>query len=590
MRRMAVRIPVWFSRGAASARAELQRTLLDVSGRLAGLSEATERDFLAVGEKLQAIHHGIREETECLGGLLERSGSEREGCLAQALNEVAQWARQAGDAADCGELLAALAPVARAVTAPVAELQISLRALRVMGIMTRVESARLGSDAAGFEGLAIRADEMAGGIGRKAEDMLGAVGELGGLLDQSSRMVGEMSRLQQAELMRLTGECAAGFGELRREHARAGEFARSAGAARGEVAARIGELVVALQCHDSTRQRLEHIGAALETMAADPFVGGAAAVELQARQLREASQAFAGEFTRIASGLDDLASRAAALSMLARDFAGSDTCAGDGSPALAIEKRFAEAGAQMGRWIASRGSMAEAVGKVDQKCSEMSGFISEIEAVGAQMLWVALNAEIQAARLAASGAVMEAVAQGIRRVAQSACAAAAGAGEALRRLEAAAGALATTLHRDAAGDAGRAGDLAGHIERIVSGLATSGAEHRRLLASLASSGDRLAEETAALRQNMRADRVMAETSADCLASLEGIASRVRGLERSGGGQPPWLSLAQSRYAMHAEREVHASFTAKLAVSPPPSPSARKRAAEESELGANVELF
>lgn len=564
----------WISAWLRQASGKPDRTdgpaaLHQVSRSLAALSEATERDFLAVGEKLEAIHSHFQAETASFGGLLEEIDQKRAGHLGRAFDEVAQWAREAGGAADCGALLAGLGPVARAVNGPVLELGSSLRVLRVMSIMTRVESARLGDEAASFDALAIRADEMAIGIGRKADDILRTVEELCGLLDRAGRTVGEMSRLEQAELAQLAGQCSAGLEELRREHGRAAEAAASVRSACGNVASGIAGLVMGLQCHDSMRQRLEHVRAAIDELAASPVDGEA--VGLQAAQLREAGQTFLAEFGRIAGTLDDLGERASGAARTAREFGGGEEKAGAGDT---VAQLFTEAAAQVDGWIASRLAIAEAVGKVDRKCAEMAGFVSEIEAVGAQMLWVALNAEIQAARLSGSGAVMEAVAQGIRRVSQSACAGAAAAGDALRAVEAGAQRLAAALGDQSGGSTQGAGNVAGRIREIVSQLAATGAEHRRLLQSLAESGERIAGEVAALRQSMAADRVMEQTSAECLASLERIAAESHTAHAPRARRDTgWLHRAQKNYAMHAEREVHAAFAAGRPSPRPPGPAA-----------------
>lgn len=590
MKRAAPWMPAWIvSRTNSAGGADPGESLLEVSRSLASLSEATERDFLVVGEKLQAIEVHFRGETARLSGLLEEIGGQRDRWLGEALEEAAVWAREAGNAVDCGELLAGIAPVARSVNGPVLHLQTSLRTLRVMSIMTRVESARLGVQAAGFEALALRADEMADGVGRKSADILRAVGELCALVEHAGEAVGDIGRRQHAELTRLTGDCSAGLGELRREHTRAAGMADSARAAYCQVSEGINQLVVALQCHDSTRQRLDHVRAALEELAADGCADGGQAIELQAAQLHQASQTFQAEFGKIAAGLDSLAAEAAEVSRLAGEFAGAEGDGGE-SAAGALERRFAEAGAQVEGWIASRLAMAEAVGEVERKCGEITGFVSEIEAVGAEMLWVALNAEIQAARLSVFGAVMEAVAQGIRRVSQAASFAAAAAGEALRGVKAAAGQLEAALGGDFGLDGRRAADVAGRIEHIVAQLASSGAGHRRLMRSLAMSGAQMAQRIAALRKGIGADRTMALTAEDCLASLARIAAQVRRTEGLRNGPIPWLHRAQKKYAMRAEREVHAAFATVPGGSrpdrdPPPAEDALAPRGE-SEFGAN----
>ena len=577
-------------RAAFASHASFADVLGQVSRRLAGLSKATESDFLAVGKKLQDIHAHFASETESLGNLLGEIGGERARQLGHAFEEATDWAREAEQAKDCGERLAGLAIVARAVYTPVADLQSSLRALRVMNIMTRVESARLGDQAAGFESLARRADEMADGIQRKSAEILAAAGELGSLLGGAAQTLGDMSRSQQAGLVRLSGECSAGIAALRGAHERASQMEDSARAACRGVAGGIANLVVALQSHDSTRQRLEHVQAALNDLTASQGGDACMAVELQAAQLHEAREAFLTDFGQIVAGLDQLAAQATAAARQAREFGApggaTEIAAG------AVEQRFAEARVRVAAWIASRRTVAEAAGKVERKCADMAGFVCEIEAAGAQMLWVALNAEIQAARLSASGRVMEAVAQGIRRVAQTACTGAAGAGHALRGVEGKAAELTAALGAGSGSVSLGAGEVVGRIDGIMAQLAAQTDARGRLLESLAQSGERMAAEITALRRSIAADRVMKETVAECLDMLASARPRsTRRVEEARSER--WLRKAETGYAMRAERDVHAAFSA-AAVSRLPAPSNETSgeggALAGSEFGANVELF
>ena len=163
----------------------------------------------------------------------------------------------------------------------------------------------------------------------------------------------------------------------------------------------------------------------------------ASGVALQSAQLREAREAFLAAVGKIKTELEAIGETFAGLAWTARELAGA-------APGVTahfdrdLERHAAGIEQAVAEWVASRRALGEAAGEVDRACASMSGFVAEIESVGQRMLRLALNAQIQAVHLAASGVVMEALAEGIREVSQKASASAAAAGESLREVETAA--------------------------------------------------------------------------------------------------------------------------------------------------------
>ena len=577
-------------------RAKVAAALREVNERLDILTRNSERDFLAVGAKLEDILVRARAKAETLTCATDAVSGQQGQTLADTLDEVARWATQATNSADCGTLLEGLSPVVLAVNAPARSLKHTVRTLRVMGVVTRVESARLGSRASDFAALAGQVGGLAAGIDEKSDVILQAVESMGRLLEETRGTAAQLERRQQAELLRLVAECSIGLQELYSQQERVAAVSQSAQDGYQQVVTVVGDVVVALQVHDSTRQRVEHVRAALaqlvEGVSARPPSAGAEAlsraVELQAAQLREARQVFLDSVARIRAELDRLEETVAGFARLARELSG------DSSPSQAsgVEKHYAAVGSAIAEWAESRRGLASVAAKVSEACARMSGFVSEIENVGLRTLWLALNAEVQAVRLAESGAVMESVAEGIREVSQGASANAAGVGQGLREVEAAVGRVASGLG-DERTAAGQVEAMASRINELGASLHRGNAEGQRMLASIADDGNALSREIAALRQSITVDQVMEQESSACLESLEGAVSQARLAARTSAPEHRSVLIGQvaKTYTMHAEREVHDSFFA--GGSQPSKANAEKTAAcpnAVSELGDNVELF
>ena len=133
-----------------SVRNEAAAVLLNATVQLEELMRTTERDFLAVGGKLDSIATGVRKQAAALEEFSGSLGGEAVESLACGLNEAMRWGRGLGDEAGLSGTLGELLPIAEAVRTPSRDLQGTIRMLRVMSVMTRVEAAHLGSRAAGF--------------------------------------------------------------------------------------------------------------------------------------------------------------------------------------------------------------------------------------------------------------------------------------------------------------------------------------------------------------------------------------------------------------------------------------------------------
>ena len=570
---------------SASRRTEIAGILRAVGRKLSELAQFTERDFLAVGGELESIVTRAGEAVAALAGVAEAVGGERGLALAGALDEVAAWTGQAARCAQCDPLLAHLIGVVRAVGTPLRDLQQAVRTLRVMGVVARVETARLGDRAAGFQALAGEIGDLAAGVEEKAEAILSAIEGLCKLLDQTRRTVAEQERRQQGDLLRLVEACAAGLRDLGTRRERVRKDSQGVETGYREVMRRVGGVVLGVQIHDSTRQRFEHVQEALTRLAAD-FASGAGAAEalmgvaLQEAQLREAREAFLTAVASIKTELEAIEESFAGLAWTARALA-------DGESGSAvefdreIERHAAGIRQAIEEWVASRRELGDAADEVNRACARMSGFVAEIESVGERMLRLALNAEIQAVHLAASGVVMEAVAEGIRGVSQQASSRAAAAGGSLREVGRAAGRLSTVVGTGMEGP--RAGELASRTCRLAGEVCAASAESRRLLHSLAAHGDALAGDIQALRSGVDVDRVLADISADCLGALAKIDAPVRAGELA--ERRSALRRTEGSYTMHAERHVHDAFTGAGAIR-----AAAPVSEVVSEFGVNVELF
>ena len=565
-------------------REKIARELRAACSHLGGLSGITEQDFLRVGAKLEEISAQARSEAETLTKVMESFRDDSTRSLTQLLGDVAQWAGSGTHQTDYAGMFGGLIPVVKAVGGPVRSLKNALRKLRVVGIMTRIESARLDTLTGEFEGLAEEVVQLIGNVDEKSDTILAAVDQLCLSLRETREAVAAPERRQREDLVLLVAACETGIGDLQAAGNQVNEVSEKAHQAYAQVSERIAEMVMSLQLHDATRQRLEHVSTALQALATDLTstspqalpADAAATVAIQRAQLSDTRDSFRQAVHQIRLELDCLHYAVAALGQAARLLGGGKTSgAGENSR---VGDDLENVARVLDEWIGSRRALTQAAGDADQACARMSGFVQEIEAVGFQMLRLALNAQIHAVRLDQSGSMMEAVAAGIGSVSQEASAGAAAAALALREVRTSAAGLASTLadrtQLDAASDAVA---LSGRISSAVRQLHHSRSETRRVLDTLLQGADALGSEIMSLRQSLRADDLMENSATASLARLSQVLSEIGASAGSGAYAH---QLTENLYTMEAERKVQQSWLA----SPAKQEAEPPVAAPSSEFG------
>lgn len=572
-------------------RRSLDLSLGEVTGKLRHLAQSTEADFLEVGGRLQRIRSHANKEAQAITDLLDAVGERRQRALTRAFDEVRSWAESAESATATEPLFAALEPVVYAACEPLRALEETVRVLRVLRFTTRIESAWLGDQAAGFEALVGEMRSLGEGIEEKSCALAEARDAMSRLVNRARVTVAGQEQTQRMEMLRLTTECSAGLAELQHEQERISEISAGARSDYEKLAADIGSMVLTLQSHDSVRQRLEHIVESLrlvrEGLAGPSATVGAASalrtVQLQSVQLREAQAAFVRAIGEIREQLRRIGDTVADYPRRSRELAGHDYQTGS------MEARFTAILATMTELGESRRLLFTAAQEVHCGYVRMIGFVADIESLGERLVRLGLNAEVQAVQLSCCGDVMESVASHIRRIAQRASESAKAAGAALRQLEAPAARLSAALGKESGADLGDPHGMASNFGRLTQDLSTAQVENRKLLASIADGADALAKEIAALRTGITADAVANQVAASCLDTLDHVAQAAnRRTDRLATSlDTRALEHASAMYTMHAERDAHQSFASATAgCLAPPS----EMIETASEFGGNVELF
>ncbi|MGB6159507.1 MAG: hypothetical protein WBH45_14565 [Acidobacteriaceae bacterium] len=300
---------------AVLERAAAPCALRDLESALGAVVAESEREV----EQLAHDFEGLARETstilEIAGVIAGCAGDERMGSVLPGVRRLASAAK-----GFLRERVEATARILETVTAEGALLERLARLTRgqkaivreteMLRVLTNIEVARLGEVGAGFQYLAHELDDFAQSVARSTN-------ELTRLTDERRKAIDETRRSLTAEVPRMREEFARVEQSLETAVASVeaaleqlfGTPVRFSGCVE-EIASQIAGVVAAIQAHDITRQQIEHVQAALLTIAAElegeggPSAGTGAGLAIQSYQLRSVRETVRGWTAQISTCLE----------------------------------------------------------------------------------------------------------------------------------------------------------------------------------------------------------------------------------------------------------------------------------------------
>lgn len=614
--------------GMAFAEADKKRSLkllgevLESVAKAVGKAiEGRETDFLALGTRLQEFTRSVLDLTRQasdLAGLT--SGDELDRRVGELSAELERMRNLVGRDSSSQSLreLDSILEVSRQLKALSQDFRRIVKKLQMLGISTRIESARLGSMGRGFTTLADDVEKLAhtivahsSQITQKAESLC----ELVASVRERTTSILDMQQTCSTDIFCGIEDNLRSLVDLTHKSAQvSSELPDKA----RNISAEISEVVSSLQFHDIVRQQVEHVAEALEEGLGllQPHLAKAElgpegkdlvswiadVCTLQASQLHNAAGQFSSALECLSEHMGGIARHAVALSGSLALSVSADKGAG-GSVLDQIEQGVGDITESMREYASQGEAVGGIMSDVANTIAEMSAFVSDIEDVGAEIELIALNASVKAAHTGDEGKALGVLAQAIQHLSVEARDQTEAVSSVLVHISTASEALLrnadTSIDRgQAAAMIARMGDLTGSLrnisERVGSGLATIGASVGDLANSIEETVEgltfhhdvahKLEESKARLEQAGHEARHIVPHSDDALRS-----------ER--------LRAMLDRYTMDAERIIHMSTfghsgqTLENSNSFQPvacvtSHDRTKKAASSvsDDLGDNVELF
>lgn len=583
----------------ALAREVLER-LGHVGSGLGRLVQQREDDFLALGEELQDVARRVQEiaaDSRTLHRLA--SGDTVRHILEELmaeLNAMQALCRVDEDAADLA-MLARARELVQQLAKSIREYARVVRTLQMLGISTRIESARLGSDGRGFSSLADDVEKLGYKIVEYSDRIMQQAGALDALAKTAEASTREMHGMQS--------ECSyAAFSSIHHSmgtlHAMAEDSRKTSDEVSGhtaDIAASVGRIIGSLQFHDIVRQQVEHVEAALADARAGieraPQEGRALAEELavttdlcalQQAQLENARTRFSAAVSSLRSELAAIADGVRGVRQRTGGFSGaSGPGAGGGATAALdhMQRSVAQIAANMLSLAEQGERMGHIMAEVAEMVAQMSAFLGDIEDIGDEIELIALNASIRAAHTGEKGKALGVLASSIQRLSQDAGDSTAAVATLLREVDGVAGQL--KAYATAYLDTSRVSEISGELEGLTRGLREVNGEAARLFSGVGAACDELAARVDSVVQGLCFDAQVSAGLSDAAATLGDMAAMLREHvpEAARLAASRRLAGVRARYTMEQERTLHTRVLG--------GAGAASRA-NGHDHGDNVELF
>jgi methyl-accepting chemotaxis protein len=591
-----------FRRKAAGKGPELKawrETLGQVIADLDLLNRNTEQDFLRIGGKLFEFTEAVDLISSELTALADMMSAEQGLCASQALTSILDDLTKMKAGAEEGDgLLDGMLRKAGQAKRTLFAFKGTVSILATLGVLTRIETARLGAASADFLPLADDVKSLSGSVQERVEHALDTARQLIPPIESALISSAALEKRKTNDLPSMISEVLAQLASFADMQKRAHDSSVRMRSQSGAISDAFKKLVVSIQFHDITRQQVEHVIEILRRLSPDSEgqEGGisrdprsaAAVLALQSSQLADAGEKFAASAASIARGLDDIAAHVLEMVEESRSLSGFSGVEKD-SFLLRMEQSCSAILAGLVQCDSAEAANGATYGGLAETIGRVRGAIEKIQTVEIQMERLALNASIRTAHIGGSGDALAVLAGTMQQLALESR----GRSESLLQ---ALGCMSQAAARLAAGRA--SADSAQCEETVRTAIAELHSSSERSFARIGQitvRSTRLCEDLSAARESFTVGPVFAEAVRRAREMLQEMASQNQFAFSPPGAEAVGRDLDDfaRHYTMQAERDVHEGV-AKAVAGPAPAAAQVEqsefppKAAEE--LGENVEFF
>ncbi len=539
-------------------------TLSGISTELECLNRDTELEFLKIGAKVSEFIDTVSCLSRELGALADIVSGEQGQRASDALTGVLEVSSEMrARSEEGGRLLGNMRQEAGRVRQTLAHFSGTVATFHSLGLLTRIETARLGSAGADFGNLAEEVRLLARNVQSRVESALDTAGELIPRIENALQEVSALQEGQAKNLPLVIAQVSENLSSFREMQAEAHASSLRLGAEYAEIGEAFKRVIVSMQFNDITRQQVEHVIDVLrrlnsETRPEDgvPLIqtpGAASVLELQFSQLANTGNKFSSSVAAVAQSFDEIVNHVAKMVEESGALSG---LSGKSSFFRQMERGCSAILSNLTLCANADAATESTSDGLAEKIARMRASIEEIRVIETQMRRIAMNARISAEHLGPAGEALSALANAIKVRASESRLGSDSLVETLEKMNAVVGDL--TAH--ARPQAGKREAQEGCFESMRSAIAQlrdSQEDGASQIAVITAHGDALRKSISGARENLSAAARFGEVVDLTRSKLLAIMTEMRAGWSHEESQEGALGLAQfsKHYTMQEERDI-----------------------------------
>lgn len=389
-----------------------------------------EAAFVAVGARLtegaallNTLSKLFEALPEALGGAeVEEASSRLSAVAARAETLASTFVQEKAD-------LARLVEVVAAANAPISDLRRAVKMMGIVSVNARVTAAGIVGDSDDFDVFTTDIATLSDSASRTIQDFAQVYRQLTTDVDRAASQRARFEAAHADTLSRLGSSLVDTLEALGQQRSAALASSAETGRVSRQIVGRIGSAVMALQVGDATRQRIEHVEAALTGLAdllegqevmgttvppEDHAAALATIAALQQKQLSLTAASFAQEVEQAEADLSALAADAGTIMARARDFGGDER--GKSSAIASLSAQLRTAVTILADFETERAKLETVASAVQATVRQLLDHVEAVQEIEANMRLVSLNAAVRCAQLGPRGASLTVIASQLREL------------------------------------------------------------------------------------------------------------------------------------------------------------------------------
>ncbi len=398
-------------------------TLSGINTELELLNRDTELEFLKIGAKVSEFIDTVSRLSADLKALAEIVSGEQGQRASDALTGVLAVSSDMRSRSEEGSrLLGNMRQEASRLRQTLSQYSGTVATFHSLGLLTRIETARLGNAGADFGNLAEEVRLLARNVQSRVESALDTAGELIPRIESALQEVSVLQEGQAKNLPLIISQVSDSLSSFRDMQAGAHASSIRLGVEYADIAEAFKRIIISMQFNDITRQQVEHVIDVLRRLTSEtspengaPLIhtpGAASVLDLQFSQLANTSNKFSTSVAAVGQSFEEIGGHVGKMVEESGDLSG---LSGKSSFFRQMERGASAILSSLTQCATADAATESTSDGLAEKIARMRASIEEIRAIETQMRRIAMNARISAEHLGPAGEALSALANSIKQ-------------------------------------------------------------------------------------------------------------------------------------------------------------------------------